>query len=58
MIKFPETENYPDGIGGGLIDGLKQVQQVMLSKDSSNHYLQLIRKLVVWILGSVSTKDV
>lgn len=57
MIKFAETENYSDGIGGGLIDGLKQVQQVVLSKDSSNHYLQLLRKLVVWIL-EVSTKDI
>lgn len=31
-IHFPETGSYPNGIGGGLIDGLKQIEQGMLSK--------------------------
>ena len=33
-IQFPETGSYPNGIGGDLIDGLKQIQQGILSKDS------------------------
>ena len=33
-IQFPETGSYPNEIGGGLIDSLKQTEHGILSKDS------------------------